>query len=140
VIVFVCALGAACDEKLSDITGPTTNLNPSFSSINQNILQSSDSSGRSACVQCHTNQGRNPAGGLNLAGDPYSALVGKPSVGKPGAILVIPGDPESSYLYQKLEGTAGIAGLRMPRNGPPFLTDGQIEVIERWIEEGAKNN
>jgi hypothetical protein len=31
-------------------------------------------------------------------------------------------------------------GLRMPRTGPPYLTDGQIEVIERWIEQGAKNN
>jgi hypothetical protein len=136
--VFTCALGVACDEKLSNVTGPTPNLNTSFSSINQNILQATDSSGRSACVLCHS--GPTPAGRLNLSGDPYSVLVNKPSSFKPGAILVVPGDPESSYLYQKLVGAAGIAGQRMPRNGPPFLTDGQIEVIERWIEEGAKNN
>jgi hypothetical protein len=131
-------LVSACDEKLSDITGPTPNLNPSLSSITQNIIQSSDSSGRTPCTNCHA--GANPAGRLNLSGDVYAALVNKPSSFKPGAILVIPGDPENSYLYQKLEGSAGIVGLRMPRNGPPYLTDGQIEVIERWIEQGAKNN
>jgi len=51
-------------------------------------------------------------------------------------VLVIPGDPESSYLVRKLEGR-DINGLRMPRNGPPYLTDGQITVIRRWIEIGA---
>jgi hypothetical protein len=138
VLALACAFGSACDEKLSDITGPTPNLNPSLSSITQNIIQNSDSSGRSACTLCHA--GPTPAGRLNLSGDVYAALVNKPSSFKPGAILVVPGDPENSYLYQKLVGTSGIVGLRMPRNGPPYLTDGQIEVIERWIEEGAKNN
>jgi hypothetical protein len=141
--VLACALGSACDEKLSDVTGPTPSLNPTFSSINSNILQATDSSGRSACIQCHTNVGRNPSGGLNLAGDPWAALVNKPSVGRPGEILVIPGDPENSYLYKKLSfatGSPQIAGNQMPRNGPPYLTEGQIEVIERWIELGAKNN
>ncbi len=138
VVAFACACVSACDEKLSDITGPTPNLNPSLSSITQNIIQNTDSSGRPACTSCHA--GANPAGRLNLSGDVYAALVNRPSSFKPGAILVIPGDPKSSYLYQKLVGAPGIAGLRMPRNGPPYLTDGQMEVIERWIEEGAKNN
>jgi hypothetical protein len=138
VVVLACAFGSACDEKLSDITGPTPSLNPSLSSITQNVITSGDSSGRPACTLCHA--GANPAGRLNLSGDVYSALVNKPSSFKPGAILVIPGDPENSYLYQKLEGTPGIVGQRMPRTGGPYLTDGQIQVIERWIEEGAKNN
>jgi hypothetical protein len=136
--VFTCALGVACDEKLSSVTGPTPNLNPSFSSINANIFQTTDSSGRSACVTCHG--GARPASGLDLSGNAYAALVNVPSREKPGQMLVEPGDADSSYLYQKLEGTTGIVGLRMPRNGPPYLTDGQIQVIERWIEEGAKNN
>jgi hypothetical protein len=134
----VCASAAACDEKLSDLTGPTPNLNPSLSSINQNIFQASDSSGRSACVLCHA--GPNPPAHLNLSVDPYSALVNHASSERPDLMLVVPGDPDSSYLYQKIEGTAGIKGRRMPFNGPPYLTDGQIQVIERWIEQGAKNN
>ena len=52
---------------------------------------------------------------------------------------MIPGDPENSYLIHKLEGRSTIAGVRMPTNGP-FLTDGQVLVIRRWIEIGAPNN
>ncbi len=138
-IVFVCALGAACDEKLSDVTGPTPNLNPSFSSINQNIIRSSDSSGRSACITCHG--GARPASGLDMSQDAYSALVNVPSREHPERLLIKPGDPENSYLYQKVQGDPNvITGKRMPFNGPPYLTEGQISVIERWIEEGAKNN
>jgi hypothetical protein len=136
--MLTCVLAAACDEKLSELTGPTPNLNPSFSSINQNIIQARDSSGRSQCILCHT--GPTPAGRLDLSTDPYSALVNKPSPEKPSVLLVKPGDADNSYLYQKLVGAAGIVGKRMPYNGPPYLTDGQIQVIERWIDMGAPNN
>jgi hypothetical protein len=50
---------------------------------------------------------------------------------------VKPGDPENSYLIHKMEGRPGISGRRMPWVGPPFLTDGQILVVKRWIEIGA---
>ena len=127
---------ASCDEPLSDIVGPSPHLQPSFSSISTEIFQTTDLAGRTSCVTCHTNVGHPPAGNLNLAGDPYAALVNVASTGRPGAVLVVPGDPESSYLVRKLEGR-DITGLRMPRNGPPYLTDGQITVIRRWIELGA---
>lgn len=143
--VAVC-LGAAglgmagCDEKLSDLTGPTPNLQPTFSSIQNEILLSSDASGRSACVNCHQPGGLS-GNLLNLrAGDAYARLVQAPSRQKNGAVLVVPGDPDGSYLIQKLEGRLGIVGQRMPFNGPPFLTDGQILVIRTWIRNGAANN
>jgi len=132
---------AACDEKLSDLTGPTPNLQPTFSSIQHEIFDQSDSSGRVSCIQCHTAVGRNPAGGLNLtSATSYAALVGVASVAKPGAIRVIPGDPENSYLVHKLEGRSDIVGLRMPRTQGPYLTDGQMLVIKRWIALGARND
>ena len=132
---------AGCDEKLSDLTGPTPGLAPTFSSIQKEIFSTQDSSGRLSCTQCHTNVGRTPAAGLNLIdGAAYAALVGRPSVNSPGQIFVVPGDPDNSYLVKKLEGTAGIVGLRMPRNTGPFLTEGQMLVIRRWIKEGAANN
>lgn len=142
--VLVIAAGFAClgcDEKLSSITGPTPDLSPSFASIQRNIFSATDPSGRLACVQCHTDQGRVPTGpGLVLLeGRSYDQLVGRPSVGFAGAIRVIPGDPDNSYLIRKLEGR-NIAGLRMPRNDGPFLTEGQILVIRQWILDGAPNN
>jgi hypothetical protein len=130
-----------CDEKLSDLTGPTPNLEPTFSSIQHEIFDTTDASGRLACTGCHSNVGRNPSGGMNLLSTvSYANLVGVPSTGKPGAVRVIPGDPENSYIIHKLEGQSDIAGVRMPRGNGPFLTDGQLLVIKRWIANGAPNN
>lgn len=129
-----------CDEKLKDVTGPTPDLQPTFSSIQSQIFDSTDSAGRRACVSCHTDQGHSPAGGLNLAADPYSVLVGVASRERPALMRVAPGDPENSYLVQKLQGASGIGGARMPQSGPPYLTDGQILVIKRWIALGAPRN
>jgi hypothetical protein len=130
---------AACDEKLSDVTGPTQNLTPTFSSIQADILNAPDSAGRLACTQCHNAIGGR-FNGLDLSSAvAYSNLVGRNSVGKPGAVRVIAGDPENSYLIHKLEGRPGIVGARMPLLGPA-LTEGQILVIKRWIQLGARND
>jgi hypothetical protein len=59
---------------------------------------------------------------------------------KAGAVLVVPGDPDASYLVQKLEGRSDISGRRMPYDGPPYLTGGQVLVIRRWIQSGAPHN
>jgi hypothetical protein len=135
---------AGCDEKLSDVTGPTPNLEPTFSSIQREIFDTTDASGRVACTQCHTTAGgRNLASvaGLNLtSGVSYSNLVSVSSSRRPGAVRVVPGDPENSYLIHKLEGRSDIVGERMPRTSGPFLTQGQIQVIKRWIAIGAPNN
>jgi hypothetical protein len=137
----LCASAIGCDEKLSDVTGPTPNLTATFSSIQREIFNIADSSGRAACTQCHNAQGAQLAARLNLSeGVSYAALVGTPSSNKPGAVRVIAGDPDNSYLVQKLEGASGIVGDRMPRTGGPFLTAGQMLVIRRWIELGAQND
>ena len=140
--VTLTLLSIGCDEKLSDLTGPTPGLSVTFASIEREIFNTTDSAGRAGCINCHTNAGgRTPAAGMNLSiGAAYDNLVNRPSTGKPGAIRVIPGDPDGSYLVQKIEGAPGIVGQRMPRTGGPYLTPGQIMVIRRWIQEGAKNN
>jgi hypothetical protein len=139
-IVFVALTGVACDENLSSLVGPTPNLEPTFSTIQSEIFEKTDSAGRVACTNCHTSTGRNPSGGLNLNhAVAYAQLVNAPTRLPVGRIRVIPGDPANSYLINKLEGL-GISGNRMPNNGPPYLTDGQILVIKRWIEIGAPNN
>ena len=93
-----------------------------------------------ACLtMCHA------AGGsavtiLDLSGDAYDNIIGVASTQAVGLSLVEPGDSANSYLIHKLEGRAGIVGQRMPRGTGPFLTDGQMRVIKRWIELGALNN
>jgi hypothetical protein len=140
-IVMLAFLAGACDEQLQDVAGPTPNLEPTFSAIQRDIFGAADSSGRVACTSCHNAQGARFAGNLNLSdATAYAQLVNVASSGKPGAIRVIPGDPDRSYLVQKLEGAANIVGQRMPRTSGPFLTPGQMLFIRRWIEEGAANN
>ena len=132
---------AGCDEKLSDLAGPTPNLEPTFSSIQREIFSNADSSGRAACIQCHNAAGQSFAAGLSLVeGVSYGQLVNVASRNKPGAIRVIPGDPEGSYIIHKLQGFPDLVGQRMPRTGGPYLTSGQITIIKRWIELGAKND
>jgi hypothetical protein len=137
--VILALVAAGCDEKLRDVAGPTPDLEPTFTSIQRDIFNSTDAAGRRACTGCHGSAAA--AAGLNLAdGTSYGALVGVASRNKPGAVRVIPGNPDGSYLVQKLEGTPGIVGERMPRTGGPFLTAGQMLIIRRWIELGAPNN
>jgi hypothetical protein len=134
--LFIAVAGAAlsaCDEKLSDLTGPTPNLQPTLSSIQREILSP-------RCVACHNGVGRFLPGVMNLTeGNAYASLVGVASIEQAGLQRVAPGDPENSYLIHKVEGRAGIIGQRMPLTGTP-LTDGQILVIRRWIELGAPND
>lgn len=140
-IVTVSCLLAACDESLRTLAGPTPNLEPTFTSIQREIFASSDSAGRASCTSCHQSAvGAPRAAGMSLASDiAYESLVGKPSSRKSGAVLVVPGDPDRSYLIQKLEGNTSMVGRRMPTS-PPYLTAGQMQIIRRWIQIGAPNN
>jgi hypothetical protein len=140
-ILVLATAATACDESLSEI-GPTPDPNPTFSSIQRDIFETTDANGREACVTCHTNIGRVPDGDLVLlASSSYAQLVNVSSVQRPGVVnRVTPGNPDASYLVQKVAGTPGIIGLRMPSSGPPYLTNTQISTIRRWIELGAPNN
>jgi hypothetical protein len=48
--------------------------------------------------------------------------------------LAVPGEPELSPLTLYMRGI----GLQMPPDGPIPETD--IQLVERWIAEGARNN
>lgn len=126
------AIGCGKDSPAAP-SGTTTTTTASFAAIQRDILTPS-------CESCHTDNGRSPAGGLNLkVGAAYPNLVGQASSAKAGAIRVVAGNPSGSYLVQKLEGALDIVGLRMPRVGAP-LSDAQVAIIRQWIQEGAQNN
>ena len=50
--------------------------------------------------------------------------------------MIVPGNPAGSAFVQKLRGQFYI-GARMPKDGPPFWSEAQIQLVERWIAEGA---
>lgn len=53
--------------------------------------------------------------------------------------IVVPFSPEASALVQKLRGTFGV-GVRMPKNGPAYWSESDIELVEQWIAQGAKGD
>jgi hypothetical protein len=87
------------------------------------VFETTDSSGRTACVTCHTNNTA-PAG-LNLNHDTVRSARqcqrGRENGGQARGSERF----ANSFLYQKVVGAAGIVGRRMPQNGP-YLSDGQI--------------
>jgi hypothetical protein len=52
---------------------------------------------------------------------------------------VKPGDPEHSYVIDKLTGRNICSGVPMPR-GEPMLPAAQIQTLYDWICEGAPQN
>lgn len=104
-------------------------LEPSFESIQDNVFTP-------VCTGCHA--GAAAPLGLRLdEGASYALLVNAPSVEVPALRRVQPGNPDASYLIQKLEGTAAVGG-RMPLNAPA-LPPATIAVIRQWIANGAPN-
>ena len=86
------------------------------------------------CTACHA--GSTAPQGLHLdAANSYAQLVGVPSVEEPSILRVAIGDPDNSYIIQKLEGHAAV-GAQMPFGGPP-LPAATIAVIRQWISAGA---
>jgi cytochrome c5 len=91
------------------------------------------------CASCHS-----AATDLVLTPSPevsWGNLVGKPAPPAEacGGTLVVPGDPGSSYLYQKLSSPTPCAGTRMPAAefGPQPLPDCVLALVREWIAEGA---
>jgi hypothetical protein len=103
-------------------------LGPTFDAIQANIFTP-------VCEQCHS--GATAPVGLRLdAANAYALLVGVPSGEQPGLLRVKTGDPDNSYLIQKLEGRAA-SGERMPAGLPPLLQS-EIDVVRSWIAAGAQ--
>jgi hypothetical protein len=54
-----------------------------------------------------------------------------------GAAIVVAGNADASAIYLKLEGTYPF-GARMPKDGPPYWSEDDLGLLERWIDEGAR--
>jgi mono/diheme cytochrome c family protein len=91
---------------------------------------------RGRCVMCHTGGGEGTAqSGLDLSSYANLRAGGQHS----GTAIVVDGQPCASVLYQKITATPPF-GRRMPYNGPPYLSDADIQLVHDWIAEGASDN
>jgi len=107
---------------------PGTGFNPVFSEIQSNVFTPT-------CASSGCHSGANPQANLNLeAANSFAMLVGIASDQVGGIQRVNPGNPDNSYLIQKLEGNASVGGV-MPPSG--MLPQADIDTIRQWITAGA---
>lgn len=119
--------GEGLDESGRPTGNSSTQLTPTLASIQDNVFTP-------ICTQCHAGAAA-PLGFRLDESSAYAMLVNAPSVEAPSLVRVQPGNPDSSYLIQKLEGTAAVGG-QMPLGQPP-LPPATIAVIRQWIANGA---
>jgi hypothetical protein len=119
-ICLVCGCSDIGDEPLGFNPPPP---GVSFSAEIQPILNS-----YCAISFCHGSP--SPPNNLNLSD--YAGVMTS-GIHSP---VVIAFEADSSYLVQKIEGTAQ---PRMPQGGP-YLSQATIDLIRQWISEGAQDN
>ncbi len=86
------------------------------------------------CVACHTQGGL----GYRKSGrrlDTYDEIMR----GSGARGIVAPGSAASSKLVLYVHPSAD-PNMRMPFGGSTELTKSQVELISRWVDQGAKNN
>ena len=106
---------------------PPPAIEPTLASIQDNVFTP-------ICTTCHA--GAAAPNGLRLEeGMSHAMLVNVPSLEVPALLRVEPGNPDDSYLIQKIEGTAAVGG-RMPLGGDALPPD-TIAAIRQWITDGA---
>src|SRR4051812_5271660 len=101
---------------------------------NSDFQQIQDTVFTPICAQCHI--GANAPQGLRLdAANSYAMLVNVASNEVGSLKRVNPGNPDQSYIVQKIQGTAAVGG-RMPL-GQAQLPQDRIDLIRSWIAAGA---
>ena len=142
------ALPFACSDAFSPQVGPRVDavdvaptLEPgavSFARDIRPLMNRSDTDPNGhGCKKCHY-KSNPPAIGVALAGLNMESL-GTLRLGgsTSGSQIVVAGKPEESAIVKKLRGTY-FYGTRMPKDGPAFWTEEQINLMEKWIREGAR--
>lgn len=94
------------------------------------------------CNSCHRDGGAAERLGIPLhltSGQAYDYLREGRSTKNADWPFVVPGDPGASLLYRKVADAFPPVGTRMPFMRPPLSSE-EIELIRRWIADGAPAN
>ena len=84
------------------------------------------------CLGCHGPDEKNRKGGLRL--DNYAGATAV----RDGVAAVVPGKPDSSELIRRIVSTDPDEMMPTPKSHKPRLKEGEVELLRRWISEGAK--
>lgn len=143
-LIAVFAATAGCGDDAADpVDAGVSDASPSCEEATQHsdlewIQEEIFDKGCAAFTACHKGRALSAAE-LNLeAGVARDNMVGVESTLFPEYDLVVPGDPENSYLMIILghyDGPLGEGGT-MPYNNPLLCVE-KREAIDRWIRAGA---
>lgn len=84
-----------------------------------------------SCAKCHAEQGL-----MGPAPEGYRLTSLADTLSARDRARVVPGRPEASELVRRIKGQAR---PRMPLDGPPWLSDTDIALIESWVTQGARS-
>lgn len=84
------------------------------------------------CAKCHRDDGLMGAAPEGYRLNSYEAVLSSDD-----RVRVLPGRPEASELVRRIQ---GLARPRMPFDGPPYLSEAEIDLISDWIRHGARNS
>lgn len=135
-IVFVCASFTGCAyDHLSETTTP---LSDKFSDIQARVISKT-----CAIAGCHNQQDQKALLSLEDSVS-YRNLLSHKIENEEAVLLfralVVPGKPDSSFLYIKIAGRPPIKqGEQMPQRLNP-LPQAEIDAIRSWILRGAPND
>lgn len=126
--------GGGSGEGLDENGRPLVSGDPVPSGPTLATIQAKVFSVNCAVSGCHG--GSTVQQGLRLdAGFSAANLINVASPRDPKLIRVVPGNPDASFLIQKLQGTQTL-GERMPLFGP-YLPQATIDEVRLWIKNGA---
>lgn len=120
------ALIQSCSSSENEMPIQGRSCTPDLASIQKNIFVRS-----CASAGCHS--ATEPAAFLNLmSANLESELVGVASSVCDSKLRVVPGDPEQSFLYEKMSSDKPACGTRMPPSAPLSAED--LACIQQWIQ------
>lgn len=109
-------------------------IQPTLSSIQENVFGPT-----CASSNCHDAVSNRALLDLSNAVTSYNQLINVPATQNNAKLRVVEGDPDSSYLVEKLEGPGDGGNVQqMPPGGA--LPQDQIDAIRLWITNGALQN
>lgn len=112
------------DTTVTDTTTDTDTTNPNACAVAEELFLP-------YCVDCHDGELNFP----NLTPGSLKYLSNANAAAYPGAMLVVPGDPDASLLYRKVHGPGSTEGLIMPPVDEAPAS--AIETLAQWIRDGA---
>jgi len=130
----VALVTTGCDTMVAIPAGPS-NVAVSLADDVQPILTA-------RCTGCHIEGGLANLSGSNLfldEGNVIATGVNQSSTQVNALTLIVPGDADASYLFEKVSQSNPTSGSRMPTFGAS-LTSEELGLLRDWINQGANDN